>query len=252
MVPLRDNIPTRQTPVVNRLIIGINVLLFLYEMTLQFQGQLDAFLGTFAIIPAREVQAFQALVSGNLLAVVPLAIPILSAMFLHGGLAHIFGNMLFLWVFGDNVEDLMGHGRYIVFYLLCGALASVAQIVIDPSSTVPNIGASGAIAGVLGAYLLSYPKAKVEAVLPLGFIFLPFTVPAIFFLVWWFFQQALYSVGSLGMNTGADQGGVAYWAHTGGFVAGFVLVKFFAQRQPPNAVYKSGSNVKDRETTFRR
>ncbi len=235
MVPLRDNIPTRQTPIINRLIILINVVVFLFELVLIAQGQFDKFLSVFAIIPEREAQSFQAVISGNLAALPALVLPVLVAMFLHGGFAHIIGNMLFLWVFGDNVEDLMGHGRYIAFYLLCGALASAVQIAVNPESTVPNIGASGAISGILGAYILNYPRAQVDVGLPLGFLILPlpFTVPAVLFLLWWFVQQALYSFASLGMDTNVDRGGVAYWAHFGGFVAGFLLVKLFAQRSPP-------------------
>jgi membrane associated rhomboid family serine protease len=157
-----------------------------------------------------------------------LAFRLLVSLFLHGGFAHIFGNMLYLWIFGDNVEDRMGHGRYFVFYLICGTLASYAHVFSDPASRLPSIGASGAIAGVLGAYFVLYPRARVVVAWPPPLIFfLPLMqVPAFFMLGLWFLQEFVSGLGSLGAAT-ADTGGVAFWAHAGGFVAGLLLVRPF-------------------------
>lgn len=201
------------------------------------EGYLDDFLGTYAVIPAREAARFGTLLQGDFSAIPALIVPTLMAMFLHGGFLHLGGNMLFLWIFGDNVEDLTGPVRFTVFYLLCGAAATAAQIVLDPVSMVPNIGASGAIAGVLAAYLINYPRAKVQTVVPLGFIFLPFKVPAIAFLAIWFVQQALYGLASLGMDTNIDSGGVAYFAHVGGFVAGLICIRGFQVRRSPQPLF---------------
>ncbi|MEM9568741.1 MAG: rhomboid family intramembrane serine protease [Cyanobacteria bacterium P01_E01_bin.34] len=145
--------------------------------------------------------------------------------------------MLFLWIFGDNIEDIMGHIRFLMFYLLCGIGATVAQIVSDPTSVIPNIGASGAIAGVLGAYLINFPKARVKAIFLLGFIPIRLRIPAVFYLGWWFVQQAFYSVLSLDNQVNMGTGGVAYWAHAGGFVFGVLLVKFFTIKQNPKALF---------------
>ncbi|MEM6445327.1 MAG: rhomboid family intramembrane serine protease [Cyanobacteria bacterium J06642_2] len=236
MIPLRDNIPSSTQPIVGQWLLGINVVLFLGELLLMATGQLNLFLQQYAIIPAREAYHFLLLLQGNIAILPTLLFPILLAMFLHGGILHIAGNMLFLWVFGDNVEDLMGHGRFLGFYLLCGILASAAQVALDPTSTIPNLGASGAIAGVLGAYLINYPRARVEAILPLGFLWIPLQIPAMFYLGWWFIQQTFYGVASLGVPANMS-GGVAFFAHVGGFVAGVALFKAFAIRRSPQALF---------------
>ncbi|MEO0852624.1 MAG: rhomboid family intramembrane serine protease [Cyanobacteria bacterium J06648_11] len=236
MIPIRDNIPSLIKPVIGQWLLGINVVLFLGELLLMATGQLNAFLQQFAIIPAREALHFLELLQGDFTVVPALLFPIILAMFLHGGFAHIIGNMLFLWVFGDNVEDLMGHGRFLAFYLSCWILASAAQIALDPTSVIPNLGASGAIAGVLGAYLINYPKARVQAILPLGFLFLPIQIPAMFYLGWWFVQQTLYGIGSLGVPADMS-GGIAFFAHVGGFVAGVALFKVFAIRRSSQALF---------------
>jgi membrane associated rhomboid family serine protease len=151
-------------------------------------------------------------------------------MFLHGGWAHVIGNMLFLWVFGDNVEDAMGSARYIVFYLLAGVAASLAQVALMPEATLPTIGASGAVAGVLGAYLVMHPRAVVTVVLPL-FVFFPvFQVPAFFMLGLWFLTQFTSGISSFATAAG-DTGGVAWWAHIGGFIAGLFLIFLFRRRR---------------------
>ncbi|NCJ06181.1 rhomboid family intramembrane serine protease [Synechococcales cyanobacterium C] len=220
MVPLRDNNPTRTTPYVTYVIIALNILVFLYELTLG--PDLDDFFRTWAVVPSQLTASFQGEPT-------PLPFPewitLFTSQFLHGGFLHIAGNMLFLWIFGNNVEDKLGHIKFVIFYLSCGALAALAQWFFSAYSDVPSLGASGAIAGVLGAYILRFPKAEVLTVVPLGFLLLPLRLPAFFFLGFWFLQQALYGVASLNtpMNVGMQGGGIAYWAHAGGFVFGAIL-----------------------------
>jgi membrane associated rhomboid family serine protease len=213
MLPLRDTNPTQRTPVVTITLIVVNILIYIYEWSLSGrEAQMLAFFDQWAIIPGQLTTNF-----------VPEAITLLSAMFLHGSWLHLGGNMLYLWIFGDNIEDRMGKVRYIIFYLLGGLAASAAQILIDPDSPVPNVGASGAIAGVLGGYLILYPRARI---LTLVFRFMT-QVPAYIVLGFWFVLQLFQGVGSLGVMTDAQQGGVAFFAHIGGFVAGMILVKPF-------------------------
>ena len=207
MIPLRDVIPSRTTPGVTITLIAINVLVFLFQMSLTERGQ-EAFVVAFGLVPAYF--SF---------------VTVFTSMFVHGGLAHIAGNMLFLWIFGDNVEDRLGHGRFLFFYLLCGFAAAFAQTALDADSVVPMVGASGAIAGVMGAYLVLYPHSRVLMLFPFP-VFL-FELPAIVFLGMWFFVQFLNGIGQLPVFQ-QDQisGGVAFWAHVMGFVAGLVLVVF--------------------------
>ena len=216
MIPLRDINPTRRVPVVNVTIIVVNVVAFLYEVSLG--PQLDAFFAAYAVIP----QDVTAAVNGPPFHFLPL-FSLFTSMFLHGGWLHLGGNLLYLWIFGDNVEDKLGHGRYLIFYLLCGLTASIVHIVVDPLSTMPTVGASGAISGVLAAYLLMFPKARVVTVIPI-FVFLQVAeLPALLVLGMWFVLQFFNGLVSLGYET-AGMGGVAWWAHIGGFVAGFVFV----------------------------
>ncbi len=150
---------------------------------------------------------------------------LITSQFLHGGFLHIAGNMLFLWIFGNNVEDKLGHFKYLFFYLTCGVLAGLSQGYVSPYSEIPSLGASGAIAGVMGAYILRFPQAQILTLIPLGIFITTVRIPAVFFLGFWFVQQALYSFASLNVqtNVGMESGGVAYWAHAGGFVFGFIL-----------------------------
>ena len=212
MIPLRDANPTHKTPFITITLIILNVLIYLYEWFVSSEPALMmAFFDQWAIIPVQLTNDFA-----------PEAITLISAMFLHGSWMHLGGNMLYLWIFGDNLEDRMGQGRYIIFYLLCGLAASAAQIAIDPNSPVPNVGASGAIAGVLGGYLILFPKARI-----LTLVFRMMTqVPAYLVLGFWFILQLFQGVGSLSITTEGG-GGVAFFAHIGGFVAGMVLVKLF-------------------------
>jgi membrane associated rhomboid family serine protease len=211
MIPLRDVIPSRTVPVVTITLIVVNVLVFLFEMSLG--DSLDLFVASWALVPARFS-----------------LVTMVTSMFLHGGLMHVGGNMLFLWIFGDNVEDRMGHGRFLIFYLLCGAAAAVAQTLMEPQSFVPMVGASGATAGVMGAYFVSYPRSRIVTLIP-PFIFTTFEIPAIVFLGIWFLTQFLSGVGSLSAAAAEHSGGgVAFWAHVAGFAAG--VVGIFVFRQP--------------------
>ena len=215
MLPLRDDIPSETSPIVNYVLIGVNVVMFVYELMLG-EG-LDRFLMQAAFVPSQLGAAGHGFEIHNAL----------LSMFLHGGWAHIGGNMLFLWIFGDNVEDRLGHVRYVVFYLLCGAFAALAQTYINAESMVPMIGASGAISGVLGAYIVLFPHSRVLTIVPIVFFIQLLEVPAIVLLGLWFLMQLLSGVGSLGDR--ADVGGIAFWAHVAGFAAGLALVYVFKQ-----------------------
>jgi membrane associated rhomboid family serine protease len=230
MIPIRDDIPSRGRPVVNVCLILVNALAFFYELALG-PDQLELFMRDYAVIPAHYFSAgyLDPLGFAHAYSIGDLIIPVLTAMFLHGGWAHVGGNMLYLWIFGDNVEDRMGHGRFLVFYLLCGVIATAAHIVTNPSSTVPSLGASGAIAGVLGAYIVLYPRARVVTLVPIFFFIQFIPIPAIIFLGIWFLQQFFYGALSLGVQS-AQTGGVAWWAHIGGFAAGALLVHFFKRK----------------------
>lgn len=219
MVPLRDNNPTKITPFLTYGLIVINVLVFLYELSLT-PSQLESFFYTWAVVPRQLTASF----SGD----PQLAgewVTLFTSQFLHGGFLHVAGNMLYLWVFGNNIEDRLGHIKYLIFYLACGALAALTQWFFSSGSATPSLGASGAIAGVMGAYILRFPQAEVLTLIPLGFFFWTIRVPALFFLGWWFVQQALYGVASLNAptNIGMEGGGIAYWAHAGGFVFGAIV-----------------------------
>lgn len=216
-IPLKDLNPRRTYPIVNIALILANFAVFVYQLTLPPHA-FKAFLLANSTVPAR----FPAALAGH--APVEAAIlPLLTSMFLHAGIAHILGNMLFLWIFGDNVEDFYGHFTYFVFYLVCGVGAGLLHILFNWNSTLPSLGASGAISGVMGAYLILYPKSRI---LTLVFIFL-IPIPAIVILVLWFFLQFASGVSSLGM---AASGGVAWWAHVGGFLLGMGITSLARQR----------------------
>ena len=230
MIPLRDDVPSRTFPVVNIGLILVNVACFVMELGLG--PGLQRFLHQSAVVPALYAGRDGVLRPGEALLTTfdpDLGGRVLVSMFLHGGWLHIIGNMLYLWIFGDNVEDRMGHVRYLVFYLACGWAASYAHIWSSPTSRLPSIGASGAIAGVLGAYITLYPRAQVVTLLPLGLFTQLVEIPARFFLGLWFLQQFLYGALSLATPT-AQTGGVAWWAHIGGFAAGFLLVGLLQKR----------------------
>lgn len=218
MLPFKDNIPTERFPLITVVLIAVNIAVFLYELSLETVGRLDSFFFQYGMTPHDITHA--ALQDPRSL---PIYLTLVTSMFLHGGWLHIGGNMLYLWIFGNNVEDSMGRFRFVVFYLLCGILAGFAQIAIDASSQVPNIGASGAIAGVLGAYLLLFPRAKVTTLVFLVVFITVVQLPAVIVLLFWFLFQ-LFS-GLLGLS-GSSQD-VAYFAHIGGFVTGLLTIKLF-------------------------
>jgi membrane associated rhomboid family serine protease len=210
MIPLRDVIPSRTFPAVTITIIALNAVVFLYELTLS-DRELLRFAMTWGLVPA----AFS-------------WVTVVTSMFLHGGWMHVIGNMLFLWIFGDNVEDRVGHGRYIVFYLICGAVAALAQTWSDPTSQVPTIGASGAVAGVMGGYFVLYPQSRILTLLPLFIFWQIVEVPAVVLLGFWFVLQLFSGVGSsLAVRGPEAVGGIAFWAHVAGFIAGVLLINVF-------------------------
>lgn len=220
MIPLRDTIPSSRVPVVNYLLIAVNLLLFLYEVSLG--EDLLPFLERHAVVPVRFFEGGILPPSRELLTPV-------TAMFLHGGWMHVLGNLLYLYIFGDNVEDTFGHAKYLLFYLACGVTSFAVQIAFHPVSSVPNVGASGAIAGVLGAYFLLFPRARVVTLLPLFVFFTVVEIPAVVFLGLWFLMQFVSGAASIGRS--AASGGVAWWAHIGGFAAGILFLKLFTGRR---------------------
>jgi len=222
MLPLKDDQPRYSTPYVNTTLIVVNILIYFYEWTLGPRGG-QAFIQVFGEVPSH----LASFLSGSPRYTLPqVVIPFFTSMFLHGGWWHVIGNMWFLYIFGDNVEDYLGHFKYIVFYLLAGLLAMGTQVAIYPQSNVPTVGASGAIAGVLGAYFLLYPRARV---LTWFFVFVLY-LPAWVVLGEWIVIQFFNGAAVLSMAPSRDIGGVAFWAHVGGFIAGMVMIKIFPER----------------------
>ena len=211
MIPLRDVIPSRTTPYITITIIALNALAWLFELSLPHET-LTVFLTQFGVVPAHPAPA-----------------TLITSMFLHGSWSHVLGNMWYLWIFGDNVEDRVGHGRFVLFYLLCGIAASVGQIAVDPASTLPTIGASGAIAGVMGAYFVLYPHSRVLTLIPWFFLYVV-ELPAIVLLGFWFVMQ-LFSAGTIAMTASTQGGGVAFAAHVAGFLVGMGGVFLFRKRE---------------------
>ena len=214
MIPLRDTVPAKTYPVVNNVIIGINVAIFLYQLT---QGAgLDRFIYIYGLVPAR----YSVPQIGDYFTVPQQLFSFLSFMFLHGGFWHLLGNMWSLYIFGDNVEDRLGHLHYLLFYLICGIASGLSHMLLNMNSNVPTIGASGAIAGVMGAYFILHPRARILTLIPIFFIPYFLEIPAFFFLGIWFVLQFINAAGSH-----AQMGGVAWWAHIGGFVFGIIFLK---------------------------
>ena len=229
MIPFRDNIPSRSFPIITILIILVNVSAFLYELALG--RYLEPFLFHYGVVPAAVVAWPESDVP-----ISAVGLPFLTSMFLHAGWLHLIGNMWYLWIFGDNVEDRLGHFTYLLFYLLCGLGAGIVHTILNYNTTVPSIGASGAIAGVLGAYVVSYPWARVQTLVPI-FIFIQIIeIPALIVLGFWFVMQFLYGAASLATTT-ANAGGVAWWAHIGGFVVGMILIGLFPRKDRPQYEY---------------
>jgi membrane associated rhomboid family serine protease len=221
MIPLRDVIPSRTTPYVTITIIVLNALAWLFELGLPDDVR-QIFLTAYGVVPA-NFQPFT----------------LMTSMFLHGGWMHVIGNMWYLWIFGDNVEDRLGHGRFIFFYLLCGIIAALGQIAIDPNSTLPTVGASGAIAGVMGAYFVLYPRSRVLTLITVLFWWELFELPAVVLLGFWFLMQ-LINAGAVAVTASSSGGGgVAFMAHVVGFIAGMIMVLALRQRevQPWDSAY---------------
>jgi membrane associated rhomboid family serine protease len=223
MIPIRDAIPTRRTPVVNYALIALNILVFVLMWLAGSSA--ESWVYQFAMIPAN---ARDGVSLGDVA-------DVFTSMFMHAGLAHLAGNMLYLWIFGDNVEDRLGHAKFLVFYLLCGIAATFAQVLVDPTSNIPNLGASGAIAGVLGAYLLMFPRGSVRVLM--GRAIIP--MPALIVIGFWALLQLVNGFGAIAATEQTmDTGGVAYMAHVGGFVAGLILAPLMGgTRQPRLRAY---------------
>ena len=222
MIPLRDLTPRQRTPFVAWALVIANVAIFAYQYFVLDTGQAQAvFLASFAAVPANIGAAVlgQESLAGGLL-------PLITSMFLHGGFMHLLGNMWFLWIFGDNIEDELGHVKFLLFYLTCGILATLAHFAAEPSSTIPLVGASGAIAGVMGAYLVRFPRSRVTVLLPLVIIWTTVQLPAFVMLLYWFTIQLLNGTAD------ASGGGVAWWAHVGGFAIGAVLALYLNRGRP--------------------
>lgn len=222
MLPLRDNIPSQRRPGICYVLIAANLLAFIAELKAPTPEALEQIIFTWGVVPAR----------------INLAMPsewftLLSSMFLHGGWMHLIGNMWFLWIFGDNVEDRLGHARFLIFYLVAGIAAALTQVWFSAQSQLPLVGASGAIAGVLGAYFVYYPTARVLTLIPLGFFSEMIEVPAFFFLGIWFLMQAFSGTLALSVavETQREVGGVAWWAHAGGFLGGIIIALISRRRR---------------------
>jgi membrane associated rhomboid family serine protease len=211
MFPLRDDRPTYTAPIVTTLLIVACALVFLFELSLDEYSR-DYFISRYGLVPAHMRP-----------------ITLVSSMFLHGGWSHIIGNMLFLWAFGKSLEDAMGHSKFLAFYLICGVTAGIAHVAVNSNTTLPTVGASGAIAGVMGAYLVKFPRARIHTLVFLFFFVTMADIPAAFILVYWFITQLFSEYGSI-TQAHVVNGGVAYAAHIGGFVMGMILIQFMGTR----------------------
>ena len=226
MIPIRDDTPRFSAPFVTYFIIALNTLVFLFELSVNEQGRgaLNGLIYHFGVVPLRFDHILAAWPASSLTG---LFLPILTSMFLHASWLHLIGNMWFLWIFGDNIEDYLGHFSYLLFYLVCGFAAAITHILLNAGSRLPSVGASGAIAGVMGAYFVLYPKARVMMWFPPIFFF---QLPAWLVLGYWFFMQFLSGAATSIAETSQTNGGIAFWAHVGGFVAGIVLIKVLPER----------------------
>lgn len=238
MIPVRDDIPTRTFPFFTILFIIINTAVFLFQATLTDKGNW-IFIHRFGTIPAVLIHFSDPFPNDGL----SIFITPVTGLFLHGGFIHLAGNMLFLWIFGNNIEDILGHIRFVIFYLLCGFMATGLHILTEPNSVIPLVGASGAIAGIMGAYLILYPRARVLTMILIVVYPVFVWIPAVFFLVIWFLFQVLNA-------TGSASGNVAWVAHVGGFITGIVAIRLWIGsrrkrlRQPPGSVPRAGGNVR--------
>ncbi len=225
MFPLYDDNPSRSTPYFNYGLIGLNFVVFFHEISLS-NRQLQDFFQIYALIPKELTASFAGAAINH---PIPELATLFTSQFLHGGWWHIISNMVYLWVFGNNIEDRLGHFKYLIFYLVCGALAALCQWFVGMNSTIPSLGASGAIAGVLGAYIVRFPYSKITSFIFLGFFFTTVRIPALVLIGIFFVQNLISGVASLqtAANMSVDAGGVAYWAHIGGFIFGILLAPLF-------------------------
>jgi membrane associated rhomboid family serine protease len=212
-IPLRDTQPSYSKPVVTVLLIVINILVFLFEVSLEPYSR-NEFIAVYGLVP--DHLSF---------------LSMLTSMFLHGGWMHVLGNMWFLWIFGDNIEDILGPAKFLLFYLLCGSAAAMAQFLANPDSRVPMVGASGAIAGVMGAYLVKFPHSRIHTLWFIFFFITTVDIPAWLWLIFWFLIQFFNGVGTIGYSHVSEGGGVAFLAHVGGFLAGIALIYLLVPRQ---------------------
>src|SRR6202011_3198716 len=225
MFPIKDDQPRYSTPFINGFLIVLNILIYLFQASLDPQSY-EVFARQFGVVPSH----LSAFLAGSPKYPLPaIVIPFFTSMFLHAGWMHVLGNMWFLYIFGDNIEDYLGHFKYLVFYILCGLFAMAPQVAIYPYSNLPTVGASGAIAGVLGAYFILYPRARVMTWFFVFFIY----VPAWIMLGYWFALQFLSGAATSLVYEGRSVGGVAFWAHVGGFIAGAIMIKIFPPRSRP-------------------
>ncbi|NLL61291.1 MAG: rhomboid family intramembrane serine protease [Candidatus Atribacteria bacterium] len=223
MLPLRDEIPTKRVPIITIIIILLNCLVYFYQFFMI--KDLHYFVYSYGLIPYEITKGVSLVPSVS----TPIQLTVFSSMFMHGSLVHLAGNMLYLWIFGNNVEDFLGKLRFIIFYVLSGIFAALGQIIVSPNSTVPMIGSSGAIAGVLGAYLILFPRARITTLVFFGFFIRLVKLPAIFFLGLWIIYQFLYGLTEVSLSGGGA--GVAWFAHIGGFVGGIILIKLLSPRK---------------------
>ncbi|MGH9603409.1 MAG: rhomboid family intramembrane serine protease [Terriglobales bacterium] len=226
MIPLRDDAPRLATPYMTWFLLALNVLAFLFELSLQ-PGIRTAFFFQFGVVPDNITDA---LAGTGGMSTQSVFVPVLTSMFLHASWLHLLSNMMALWIFGDNIEGYLGHFRYLLFYLGCGVLAAAIHVLFNPSSPVPTVGASGAIAGVMGAYFLLFPSARVLTLVPLLVVFFTTWLPAWLVLGYWFVVQFLGGAATSLATGSQSAGGIAFWAHVGGFVAGVAMIKLMPQR----------------------
>jgi membrane associated rhomboid family serine protease len=230
MIPISDNIRCWNKPIINYWLIGINIVVFLWELKLEFSEELGYFVNSWGVIPAQITGAITNAIFFNSAAWIVVFWRIFSlifGIFLHGSFSQILGNLLFLWVFGKTVENILGHKRYLGLYLAAGVVTGVVQILAEPSLTIPLIGANGAIAAILGAYVMKFPKAKIDTILPLIIVYIPIELPAFFYVFWWFAQQLFYGIGSLNIPPfGVNQSGVVYLGQVVGLFMGAGFMRF--------------------------
>ena len=230
MIPISDNIFffSNKRPIIIYGLIGLNLSIFIWEIKLELSNELTNVIYSWGMIPQRISGAFTALLAGNLAAIIIIffsSFSLITAIFLHSSFSQILGNLLFLWVFGQTIEKILGYGRFILFYFLASILTAIIQILADPNLAVPLVGNNGGIAAILGAYIIKFPRSKIDSVLPLLVVFIPVQIPAFFYLFWWLVQQLFYGIGSLNITGGVNPPSLGYWVHGIGFIVGATYMK---------------------------